>query len=95
LLATATLGGVGQVCAVMTPCMRLYAHLGSHLFAAGTGGPYAAWIDTYADPAFADLATSLERQLDRHATDDTATTATYRSAVELELAFFDAPLNAQ
>lgn len=95
LLATATLGGVGQVCAAMTPCMRLYAHLGSRLSTTGTGGPYSAWVRTYADPAFADLATSLEGQLDRHATDDTATAAIYRRAMELELAFFDAALDAR
>ncbi len=94
LLATAALGGVGQVCAVMTPCMRLYAHLGSRLSATGTGGPYGAWVRTYADQAFANLATSLERQLDRHATDDTVTAANYRRAMELELAFFDAALDA-
>ena len=94
LLATATLGGVGQVCAAMTPCLRLYAHLGSHLSVTGTGGPYAAWVRTYADPAFANLATSLERQLDRHATDDTVTAATYRRAMKHELAFFDAALDA-
>jgi thiaminase (transcriptional activator TenA) len=28
LLARASLGGVGLTCAAMTPCMRLYAHLG-------------------------------------------------------------------
>ena len=94
LLATAAVGGVGQVCAAMTPCMRLYAHLGARLAADGTGGPYGAWIRTYADPAFADLATLLEGQLDRHAADDAATAATYRRAMELELAFFDAALDA-
>src|SRR5205823_6719671 len=31
LLATAALGGMGLTCAAMTPCMRLYAHLGQQL----------------------------------------------------------------
>ena len=93
LLATATLGDVGQVCAAMTPCMRLYAHLGLRLAATGTGGPYSAWVRTYADEAFADLARSLEAQLDRHASDDPSTAATYRRAMELELAFFDAAID--
>ena len=86
--------GVGQVCAAMTPRMRLYVYIGSCLSATGTCGPYGAWVRTCADPAFADLATALERQLDRHTTDDTMTAATYRRAMKLELAFFDAALDA-
>jgi len=43
LLATAALGGVGQVCAVMTPCMRLYAHLGSRLSAIGHRDRRPVW----------------------------------------------------
>ena len=39
LLATAGLGSVGETCAAMTPCMRLYAFLGQALAAEGRGGP--------------------------------------------------------
>lgn len=28
LLATASTGSLAEICAAMTPCMRLYAHLG-------------------------------------------------------------------
>ena len=91
LLATAALGGVGATCAAMTPCMRLYAHLGAALAAhTGTDTRYVEWIKTYADPAFERLAVRLEGLLDLHAPDLRAVRATYRRAMELEIGFFDA-----
>lgn len=89
LLATAALGGIAGTCAAMTPCMRLYAHLGASL-AAHTDTGYADWINTYADPAFDQLATRLEDLLDLHAPGLEAVRATYRRAMELEIGFFDA-----
>jgi len=91
LLATAATGGVGLVCAAMTPCMRLYAHLGAALDA-DTAGPYGEWVRTYADPGFEALAVRLEDLLDEHAQDEPAVRAAYRRAMELELAFFTAAL---
>jgi len=91
LLATAATGGVGLVCAALTPCMRLYAHLGAALDP-DAAGPYAEWVRTYADPGFAALAQRLEQLLDAHAPDDPAVRAAYRRAMQLELAFFDAAL---
>lgn len=88
LLARASLGGIGLTCAAMTPCMRLYAHLGRSL-ASTEAGPYTEWVQTYADPAFEELAARLERLLDAHATDEPQTHATYRRAMELEIAFLD------
>lgn len=88
LLATAATAGLGVTCAAMTPCMRLYAHLGAALV--GTTGPYAEWVDTYADPAFAALAERLEALLDAHGDDGPAVRAAYRRAMRLEVAFFDA-----
>ncbi|PWW22095.1 thiaminase/transcriptional activator TenA [Geodermatophilus normandii] len=88
LLATAALGDVGEVCAATTPCMRLYAHLGRALVPRATG-PYREWVDTYADPGFADLAATLEALLDRVAADTPAVRRAYRRAMELELGFFD------
>ena len=89
LLATAALGDVGEVCAAMTPCMRLYAHLGRSLVPRATG-PYREWVDTYADPGFEELAATLEVLLDRVAADTPAVRRAYRRAMELELGFFDA-----
>ena len=91
VLATAALGDVGLVCAAMTPCMRLYAHLGQALDP-DAAGPYSAWVRTYADPGFDALAGTLEDLLDRHAADDAQTAAVYRRAMDLELGFFDASL---
>lgn len=93
LLATAALRSVGLTCAAMTPCMRLYAHLGNTLAATATSTTYAAWIATYADPTFEDLAVTLEELLDVHA-DDPGISIAYRHAMKLELAFFDAALEA-
>ena len=86
LLATAATGGVGMVFAAMTPCMRLYAWLGAALDA-GAAGPYAQWVQTYADPSFEALASRLERLLDEHADDRPAVRAAYRRAMHLELRF--------
>ncbi|MGR7024665.1 TenA family protein [Geodermatophilus sp. URMC 62] len=89
LLATAALGDVGEVAAAMAPCMRLYAHLGRALASRATG-PYREWVDTYADPGFAELAATLEALLDRLAADTPAVRRAYRRAMELELGFFSA-----
>jgi thiaminase (transcriptional activator TenA) len=88
LLATAALGDVGEVCAAMTPCMRLYAHLGQALVPRATG-PYREWVETYADPGFQQLAATLEALLDRVAVGTPAVRQAYRRAMELELGFFD------
>ena len=88
LLATAATGGLGETCAAMTPCMRLYAFLGQSL-AGGSAATYAEWVTTYADPGFEQLAATLEELLDRYAADTPAVAAAYRRAMELELGFFE------
>ncbi len=92
LLATASLGGVGETCAAMTPCMRLYAFLGQSLAEEGYDEdyPYSEWIQTYADPEFEALAAKLEALLDRYAKDTPAVRSAYRRAMALEIAFFEA-----
>lgn len=92
LLSTAALGSVGETCAAMTPCMRLYAFLGQRLAEsdAGEENPYRGWIQTYADPGFEELATQLENLLDHHAKDGPAVRSNYRRAMALEVAFFEA-----
>jgi thiaminase/transcriptional activator TenA len=93
LLATAALGAVGETCAALAPCMRLYAFLGQALADEGAsqaGNAYREWTATYAAPGFEELAATLERLLDRYADDTPAVHTTYRRAMELELAFFQA-----
>lgn len=88
LLATACTQDLGVIFAAMTPCMRLYAWLGASLDA-GAAGPYAEWVNTYADPAFDEIAGSLERLLDEQP-DSPAVRTAYRRAMRLELGFFEA-----
>lgn len=90
LLATASVGGVGQTCAAMTPCMRLYAYLGQTLATTGTSTTYQEWISTYADPQFEALASRLERLLDTYVGDIDRARVTYRRAMRLEIDFFQA-----
>jgi thiaminase/transcriptional activator TenA len=93
LLATASLGSVGETCAAMTPCMRLYAFLGQALAAeaaAAAQNPYHDWIETYAASGFEDQAATLEGLLERYAEDRSAVCSAYRRAKQLELTFFGA-----
>lgn len=91
LLATALLGGIGLICAAMTPCMRLYAHLGQRLAADdGDSGPYEEWVATYSDPHFEGQTARLEALLDEHAHDAADVRAAYRRAMQLEVDFFAA-----
>jgi thiaminase/transcriptional activator TenA len=69
--------------------MRLYAWLGASLDAV-KAGPYAQWVQTYADPGFEETAASLERLLDDQADDTSAVRTAYRRAMRLELEFFEA-----
>ena len=89
LLSTAFLGGITLTAAAMTPCVRLYAHLGRSL-SAETAGDYAEWVTTYADPGFEELAVTLERLLDQHASDVPAVRTAYRRAMQLEVGFCEA-----
>jgi thiaminase/transcriptional activator TenA len=89
LLATAATQEVGVVYAAMTPCMRLYAWLGRSLDP-DRAGPYAQWVQTYADPDFENIAALLESLLDKQADDTPAVRGAYRRAMSLELAFFEA-----
>lgn len=82
---------IGHTLAAMTPCMRLYADLGRHLApTADPDGPYREWVDTYASDDFEQLAVTLERLLATHVDpDDVVAAGHYRTAMRLELAFFD------
>lgn len=96
LLGTAFLRGTAETCAAMTPCMRLYAFIGQSL-AANTGyveNQYMEWIRTYSSPDFDALVARLESLLDRYATDTDAVHVAYRRAMTLEVAFFEAQIEA-
>jgi thiaminase (transcriptional activator TenA) len=91
LLATAALQGVGETCAALTPCMRLYAFLGQALAADARDDehPYVEWIRTYASADFEALAARLEGLLDRYAAATPAVHTAYRRAMSLEVGFFE------
>lgn len=97
LLSTASLQSVGETCAALAPCMRLYAYLGQFLRDAGAahpGNPYAEWIETYAAPEFEALTRALEALLDRYAAQTAEERAAYRHAMTLERAFFASAYDA-
>ena len=74
----------------MTPCMRLYAYIGQSLAESATTETYAEWINTYADPEFDSLATTVEHLLDAYSSDVDRERITYRRAMRMELDFFEA-----
>ncbi len=90
LLRVAWSEPLAAILAALTPCMRLYAYLGRTAEPdAPVDGPYREWVDTYAADGFEQLAVTLEAVLDEHAGDVDAVAGHYRSAMRLELAFFD------
>ena len=91
LLATAWQHDVGVTAVAMSPCMRLYAWLGQQLAREGIPDhAYADWIRTYSSDEFEALARQLETLADTYAQDTPLVRATYRYAMECELAFFQA-----
>nr|WP_322798944.1 TenA family protein [Thermoflexus sp.] len=91
LLRVAALEPVGHIVAAMTPCMRLYAHLGQALHPqTNPESPYREWVETYASADFEALASQLEELLDRLPGEEQTQRALYRTAMELEVRFFDA-----
>lgn len=91
LLRVAALEPLGRLCAAMTPCMRLYACIGSELGPdTNPQNPYTTWIEAYADPAFEALARTLETLLDQYSPHDISVGDRYRTALRLEHDFFSA-----
>jgi thiaminase/transcriptional activator TenA len=67
LLRTAALGEFEELLAALLPCMWGYSELGRALAAEGLPAEprYRQWIETYADPGFAELAAWCAGLLDR------------------------------
>lgn len=81
---------VGRIVATMTPCMRLYAHLGQRLSPhAADDSPYREWVETYSSADFEALARRLESLLDNHDDGTDVVAWCYRTAMGLEHDFFD------
>lgn len=93
LLATAGHREPGETMAAMTPCMRLYGYLGTHLAqTVVAGNPYQPWIATYSGPDFQRLVKQVESLLDAMAEDSLAVRGAYAHAMQCELDFFSAML---
>jgi thiaminase (transcriptional activator TenA) len=69
LLRTAATGDFADILAALLPCMWGYSELGRAMAAAGMPAEprYRRWVETYADPGFAELAAWCARLLDRAA----------------------------
>ena len=93
LLRTAWHETLDRMLAAMTPCMRLYSHLGTEL--ARRGGSerrYGDWVKTYSGEEFGRLVGRLESLLDRVAEDTPAVEEHYLYALSCENDFFTASL---
>ena len=95
LLRTASLGDFAELCAALLPCMWGYAEIGARLAAEGTPSHsgYTAWIATYADPEFQELAGWARELVDGAGGSLDRIAAAFRTSSELELAFWEAAWN--
>lgn len=95
LLRVAWSEPIGRIFAAMTPCMRLYAHLGQQLAGhTGENSPYREWVDTYNDAEFEALAARMEALLDRFDDGGQQAARHYRTAMAREHDFFDQAVGA-
>jgi thiaminase (transcriptional activator TenA) len=91
LLEAAALYGDGL--AALYPCMWGYSTLGSILAENPPAEPrYRRWVDTYADPGFADLTRRCAQMLDEAAPERDRATDLFLQGMRHELAFWDVPL---
>jgi thiaminase/transcriptional activator TenA len=96
LLRTAATGEFAEIVAALLPCMWGYSELGMAMAARGLPAEprYRRWIETYADPGFAELASWCAGLLDRatkglgRARLDACERA-FVTALEHELAFWE------
>jgi thiaminase (transcriptional activator TenA) len=96
LLRTAALGSFAETVAALLPCMWGYSELGRAMAARGLPDEprYRRWVETYADPGFAELAAWCAGLLDRAteglgAAELEACERAFVTALEHELAFWD------
>ena len=99
LRAASVLAPQGVGMAAVLPCFRVYAEVGSwitrHPSATAGDHPYRAWIDTYADPAFAESVRTAEAYADRLSAaageqERGAMLEAYRRSTRFEWMFWDA-----
>jgi thiaminase (transcriptional activator TenA) len=96
LLRTAATADFAEIIAALLPCMWGYSELGRAMAAGGLPAEprYRQWVETYADPAFAQLAAWCAGLLDRAAAGLpearlAACERAFLTALDHELAFWD------
>ncbi len=89
LLATASLGTIGEHIAAMAPCAKLYGWLGTRLADQPYEERYAFWINMYAGAGYLEKVDIIMGMLDEHGEDSAIEAIKFRTAMELEYHFFD------
>ncbi|MYD53175.1 MAG: TenA family protein [Chloroflexi bacterium] len=89
LLATASLGTIGEHIAAMAPCAKLYGWLGTRLADQPYEERYAFWINMYAGAGYLEKVDIIMGMLDEHGEDSATEAIRFRTAMELEYHFFD------
>ncbi|MFI6212839.1 TenA family protein [Nocardia brasiliensis] len=78
--------------AALYPCMWGYSNLGARLAENPPAEPrYRRWVDTYADPGFADLTRRIAQMIDEAGADPARAEALFLEGMRHELAFWDVP----
>lgn len=82
----------GDGLAALYPCMWGYSTLGAVLAADPPAEPrFRRWVDTYADPAFAELTRRCAQMLDEAAPDPARAEELFLTGMRHEYAFWDVP----
>jgi thiaminase/transcriptional activator TenA len=83
----------GEGLAALYPCMWGYCTLGVRLAANPPREPrYRRWVDTYADPGFAELTRRCAQMIDETTLDQKRAIELFRTGMRHEIAFWDVPL---
>ncbi|MEW1838985.1 TenA family protein [Nonomuraea angiospora] len=82
----------GEGLAALYPCMWGYSSLGQILAEnSPSESRYRAWVDTYADPAFAALTARIAQMIDEAAPDPARAEELFAEGMAHELAFWSVP----
>jgi thiaminase/transcriptional activator TenA len=82
----------GEGLAALYPCMWGYSTLGTRLAGNPPSEPrYRRWVDTYADPGFAELTRRIAQMIDEAAPERDIAEKLFLEGMRHELAFWDVP----
>jgi thiaminase/transcriptional activator TenA len=83
----------GDGLAALYPCMWGYSTLGTRLAEDPPAEPrYRRWVDTYADPGFAELTRRIAQMIDESGAGPARAERLFLDGMRHELAFWDVPL---